>query len=261
MGGTIHVESEFARGSTFSFELDLPAGVSSAFPAKSFESPSRITGYAGKRRKILIADDIPANRTVLVEMLTPLGFLLIEAKDGRVALDLLPTERPDLVLVDIAMPVIDGAQFIQYARQIDAYKELPIIPVSASVGEEEIRRCRALGCDDFLIKPVDYGRLLDGLQRHLTLEWIIEATPDEELPENMQENPPSLSPLPPEEAAQFADLARRGDLHNLMKAAEHLVTIHPGYRPFLDRLRKLCQGFRVRQIRQLIDEHTQPPLP
>jgi len=261
MGGTIHVESEFARGSTFSFELDLPAGVSSAFPAKPFESPSRITGYAGERRKILIADDIPANRTVLLEMLTPLGFLLIEAKDGRVALDLLPKERPDLVLVDIAMPVIDGTQFIQYARQIDAFKELPIIPVSASVGEEEVRRCRELGCDDFLIKPVDYGRLLDGLQRYLALEWIIEAASDVELPEDVQENPTSLSPLPPEEAAQFADLARRGDLHNLMQAAEHLVTVHPGYRFFLDRLRKLCQGFRVRQIRQLIDEHTQPPLP
>jgi signal transduction histidine kinase/DNA-binding NarL/FixJ family response regulator len=263
MGGTIRVESEFAKGSTFFFELDLPASVSTAFPARSSESFSRITGYAGKRRKLFVVDDIPANRNVLVEMLAPLGFLLVEAKDGKVALDLLPKERPDMVLVDIAMPVIDGLQFIQYVRQMEAFKGLAIIPISASVGEEEVRRCRVLGCEDFLIKPVDYGGLLDCLQRQLGIEWLMEAeaAPDEKPPEIVQENDVAPSPLPPEEAAQFADLARRGDLLNLMKAAENFGARHPGHGPFLDRLRKLCQGFRVRQIRQLIDEHTQPPPP
>src|SRR5271167_2464304 len=111
-------------------------------------------------------DDISANRAVLVEMLRPLGFLIVEAGNGRVALDLLPKEKPDVALADLAMPVIDGVQFIQYVRQIDVFKGLPIIPISASVGEEEIRRCRVLGCEDFLIKPVDYRKLLDCLQRH-----------------------------------------------------------------------------------------------
>jgi signal transduction histidine kinase/DNA-binding NarL/FixJ family response regulator len=254
MGGTIEIESEFGKGSTFSFALDLPSGVPCAFLAKASESSTRITGYAGKRRKILVADDIPANRSVLVEMLSPLGFLMVEAKDGRVALDLLPKERPDLVLVDIAMPVLDGLQFTQYARQIKAFQDLPIVPTSASVGEEEIKRCRDLGCVDFLTKPVDYATLLECLRRRLELEWIItEATTPA-----VQETVDSSPLLSPEIAAQFADLARRGDLLGLQKTVEQFVSDNPAYRPFLDRLRKLCEGFRVRQIRQLIEEHTPP---
>jgi signal transduction histidine kinase/DNA-binding NarL/FixJ family response regulator len=257
MGGTITVTSEYGKGSAFSFELDLPASTSTTFVAKALESPSRITGYAGPRRKILVADDIPSNRAIIVEMLTPLDFTVIEATDGRVALDLLPKEKPDLALTDIAMPVIDGVQFIQYVRQMPKFKDLPILPISASVGEEEIRRCRDLGCEDFLSKPVDYALLLDCLRRHLGLEWIEAESEPVEAP--VEESSESLAPpLPAAEAAQFADLARRGDLLNLIKTAEQFVSTQPVYRPFLDRLRKLCERFRVRQIRELIDEHTPP---
>jgi CheY-like chemotaxis protein len=150
--------------------------------------------------------------------------------------------------------VIDGVQFIQYVRQMEAFKDLPIIPISASVGEEEIRRCRDLGCEDFLSKPVDYRRLLDCLQSRLQLEWIEESMPEEIPSEDVAEA--TSPPLPANEAAQFADLARRGDLLNLMKAVDQFVATQPAYRPFLDRLRKLCERFRVRQIRELIDEHT-----
>ncbi|MCE0483469.1 MAG: ATP-binding protein [Methylacidiphilales bacterium] len=254
MGGMIKVESEYGKGSTFSFDLDLPAGRFSEVQARTVESPSRITGYQGERRKILIADDIPSNRTVLVEMLAPLDFKIIEAGDGKVALDLLPKEKPDLVLVDIAMPVIDGLQFIQYSRQIEAFRELPIIPTSASVGDDEIRRCQTLGCSDFLFKPVDYGRLLDCLQKRLNLEWIEGAAHAESASVEAAEAEGSPPILPATEAAQFADLARRGDLLNLVKVAEQFVATQPSYRPFLEKLRKLCDGFRVRQVQQLIEE-------
>jgi len=255
MGGTIVVESDYGRGSAFSFDLVLPTSTSTTFLAKPQEAPLRITGYVGDRKKILVIDDIPGNRAILVEMLEPLGFLLLEAGDGRVALDLLPRERPHLALADIAMPVIDGVQFIQYVRQMGAFKTLPIIPISASVGEEEVKRCRDLGCEDFLIKPVDYRRLLDCLQRHLALEWTEVEADEAPAEESSREVSP---PLPREEAVQLADLARRGDLLNLIKAAEQFVATQPVYRPFLERLRKLCERFRVRQIRELIDEHTPP---
>jgi signal transduction histidine kinase/DNA-binding NarL/FixJ family response regulator len=258
MGGIIQVESEYGKGSIFSFDLDLPASISTKFLAKNSEKPLLITGYQGPRKKILIVDDIPSNRVILVEMLGPLGFQLVEAGDGRVALDLLPKEKPDLVLADIAMPVIDGVQFIQYVRQMPALKDLPIIPISASVGDDEIKRCRDLGCDYFLGKPVDYQRLLESLKTSLNLEWIevdhvIEETPMEE------EAEAKSPPLPPAQAAQFADLARSGDLLNLAKTVEQFVATQPVYRPFFERLRKLCERFRVRQIRELIDEHTPSP--
>jgi signal transduction histidine kinase/DNA-binding NarL/FixJ family response regulator len=257
MGGTITVTSDYGKGSAFSFDLDLPVSNATTFATKAAETPSRITGYVGERRKILVVDDIPSNRAILVEMLTPLGFQIVEAGDGREGLDLIPKERPDLALADIAMPIIDGVQFIQYVRQMASFRSLPILPISASVGEDEIRRCRDLGCEDFLTKPVDYARLLDCLKRNLNLEWIeSETTP---VDSTVEESTESLTPpLPAAEAAQFADLARRGDLLNLIKTAEQFVASQPVYRPFLDRLRKLSERFRVRQIRELIDEHTPP---
>ncbi len=262
MGGTIQVESEFGKGSIFSFELELPASSSSVFAPKVSDKISNITGYEGDRRKIMVVDDIPANRAVLVDMLVPLGFVVTEAKDGQEALNLLSKQKPHLILADIAMPVIDGVQLIQYARQMEAFKELPIVPISASVGEDEVRRCRALGCDDFLTKPVDYGRLLECLQRRLDLKWMeVGGTDEEKLPEDGAESDSTLPPLPVAAAAQFADLARRGDLLNLVKAAEELASSQPDQKPFLDRLRKLCAGFRVRQIRQLIEDHTKPEAP
>jgi signal transduction histidine kinase/CheY-like chemotaxis protein len=259
MGGTIEVDSEPGRGSIFSFELDLPASTGVALP-KAVENTSGITGYAGRRRKILVADDLPGNRAVIIDMLLPLGFIILEAKDGRAALDLLPKERPDLVLTDITMPVIDGVQFIQYTRQMEAFRELPIIPVSASVLEAEVGRCRTLGCADFLTKPVEYGKLLECLQRRLGLEWTgAEGALAEAQPATEDGAEAASPPLPPDEAGQFIDLARRGDLRSLIAAAEKLAEANPAYRPFLARLRKLGEGFRVRQIQQLIEEHTQAP--
>jgi signal transduction histidine kinase/DNA-binding NarL/FixJ family response regulator len=261
MGGVITVTSDFGKGSTFSYELELAPSTQAFTSTADSERPLRITGYAGPRRKILIVDDIPANRAVIVDMLTPLDFIILEADNGRVALDLIPKERPDLALTDIAMPVIDGVQFIQYTRQMAAFKDLPIIPVSASVGEEEIRRCRSLGCVEFLVKPVDYLKLLDCVKRQLHLEWI-ESEDTFGLAEEFTPDTDATSPpLPPAEAAQFADLARQGDLRSLAAAAEKLATENPTYRPFHARLREMCDGFRVRQIRQLIEEHTQPETP
>jgi signal transduction histidine kinase/DNA-binding NarL/FixJ family response regulator len=255
MGGIIGVESDWGRGSIFFFELDLASDA--ALPAPRRADVAGITGYTGPRRKILVADDIAANRAVIVDMLVPLGFLIVQAKDGRDALNLLPKEQPDLALVDIAMPVIDGLQFIQYVRQFAAFQHLPIIPVSASVGEEEIARCRLLGCREFLTKPVDYGRLIESLGSHLGLEWIRAETEIETAPLGSETSLP-VPPLPAAEAEQMAVFARQGDLRGLAAAAEKLAETDPVYAPFVARLNELCDGFRVRQVRQLIEEYTAP---
>jgi signal transduction histidine kinase/DNA-binding NarL/FixJ family response regulator len=258
MGGKIEVESEFNKGSTFWFALDLASRETALLPRIQAAPTAWITGYAGRRRKLLIADDNPVNRGLLVDMLAPLGFDIVEAVDGRQALDLLAKEKPDLALTDISMPVLDGLQFIQYARQIEACRVIPIVPVSASVSEAEIARCRALGCPDFLAKPVEYGRVLDCLRRCLGLEWTGagSAPPAAVEPEAAAVENGHSPPLPADEATHFVDLARRGDLRELAAAAVALGEADPAYAPFVHRLQKLCEGFRVRQIRQLIEEHT-----
>ncbi len=264
MGGVIEVESEYNKGSTFWFELDLAAGSAPAAAPQADTGETPVTGYAGPRRLLLVVDDIPANRAVIADMLAPLGFGIIEAANGREALDKLPHERPDLILTDIAMPVLDGLQLIQYVRQMEAFRDLPIVPFSASVEEPEVERCRSLGCPDFLEKPIDYPLLLSVLRRNLALEWLgpdgapydPEAAAAAQRTAAPSDAPPV--PLPAEAAAELADLARRGDLLHLVAAAERLAAADPRHAPFLDRLREAADGFRMKQIRQIVEEHTPP---
>jgi signal transduction histidine kinase len=127
MGGVLQLDSEEGRGSRFWFELDLPvcnAPTSLALPAR----PPQATGHAGPKRRILIADDVIANRQLLVAMLEPLGFATAEAVDGQDALDQLPTFMPDLVLMDLAMPVRDGLDAIRTLRADARTKTCPSSP-------------------------------------------------------------------------------------------------------------------------------------
>jgi CheY-like chemotaxis protein len=92
MGGELCVESEVGRG-----------------------SPMRhIIGYRGRRRSVLVVDDISSNRAVLIDMLQPLGFTVLEAEDGRLALEVAQQSRPDLILMDRLMPVLSGPEAVQH---------------------------------------------------------------------------------------------------------------------------------------------------
>src|SRR6185503_6634703 len=115
-------------GSTFSFTLDVPV-----LTAQYAQAPaSRITGYGGARRTVLVVDDIAENRAVLRDLLYEVGFNTCEATSGQEAMDTARSRRPDLVLMDIVMPDMSGLEAIRGLRQIGGMERLPIIAVSAS---------------------------------------------------------------------------------------------------------------------------------
>jgi PAS domain S-box-containing protein len=169
MGGDIHVVSEPGRGTTFSFELELqvlrtaPNGPPAA---------RRITGYDGPRRRILIVDDMPANRLVLRDMLRPLGFDIEEAADGKQAVAHALAWCPDLVMMDLEMPVMGGVQAMALMRQTALLRDVRIIAVSATANADAVRVGPGLEADAFLAKPLDRERLLREISTQLRLNWI-----------------------------------------------------------------------------------------
>ncbi|MBT9597500.1 MAG: response regulator [Vitreoscilla sp.] len=169
MGGDIEVDSRPGVGSVFWFELTLPRA---SAVGKALAPPApRAQGYEGPRRCILVADDVAANRLMLSEMLRHLGFDVQEAADGQAALDSIRRAPPDLVLMDVRMPVLDGLQATARLREDPATQMLPVIAVSANASLDDQQRCKAAGADAFLAKPVDRGQLIGLLTQTLQLRW------------------------------------------------------------------------------------------
>ncbi|HYD85247.1 MAG TPA: ATP-binding protein, partial [Opitutus sp.] len=170
MGGELTFETTPGRGSTFSFAVTLEALASGSHDAEPVARPP--IGYRGPRRRLLVVDDVAVNRSVLVELLQPLGFELREAASGAEALALMPEFKPHLVFLDLRMPGMDGLELTRRLRALPVSGE-PLVLVAMSASVLSFNRDSALeaGCDDFLPKPFREPDLIAKLSMHLRIEW------------------------------------------------------------------------------------------
>ncbi len=175
MGGELRLQSEEGRGSTFWFDLPLTPTLASPMPQRAI---ARVTGYEGPRRKVLIADDVEANRHVLVELLRPLGFDTIEATDGQEAIQAWQEHRPELVLMDQAMPLMDGLSATRHLRQVLQAQDTVIVILTAHASAEHQATALAAGANAFLPKPFEWTELLGLIAQHLSLTWRQASFPD-----------------------------------------------------------------------------------
>ncbi|MDM8532129.1 response regulator [Anaerolineales bacterium HSG25] len=129
-----------------------------------------VIGYKGARRKALVVDDKDYNRSVLVSMLEPLGFEIIIAKNGQEAIEQTKTHQPDMVLMDMIMPIMTGFEATQIIRETPSLQKTVIIGASASAFEKDKERVRLAGCDAFLAKPLRTTELCT-IVRGLRLWW------------------------------------------------------------------------------------------
>lgn len=173
MGGELHLKSEIGAGSLFWFELTLPLAEASdkcaAVPVV------RAVGYEGPRRRILVVDDVAANREMLTELLGALGFETQDAVHGQEALDKVLSTPPDLVLMDLAMPVMDGLEATRRIRETEVGKTLPVIALSANASHTHRDQAMEAGATMFMSKPFDNAVLLGNLGRCLSLTWVSQA--------------------------------------------------------------------------------------
>jgi adenylate cyclase len=109
--------------------------------------------------RILVVDDIPENRRLLEAVLAPRGYEVVTASDGLAALEVVESEQPDLILLDVMMPGLDGYSVCRRLRENEDTAVLPVIMVTSSLSEEKTRAIEA-GADDFIPKPFDHDELL-----------------------------------------------------------------------------------------------------
>jgi CheY-like chemotaxis protein len=175
MGGDLIVESTLGQGSTFSFTIQTCAVVLEDVPKPA---PSRqVIGLeAGQRPyRILIAEDKRDNRRMLVELLTAVGFEVREAVNGQGAIDFWRNWSPDLIWMDIRMPVMNGFEATQ---QIKAAGGPPIIALTGSAFEEDRLTALAIGFDDFVRKPIRLSVIFEKMAEHLGVRYIYADEPE-----------------------------------------------------------------------------------
>lgn len=252
MGGKLYVESRPGWGSRFWFEVPLPAACCDTPPVTA--TARRVTGYEGPRRRVLAVDDNAANRTVMVEMLTPLGFELAEAADGETAVALAAEFKPDLVLMDLRLPgKLDGLAATRALRAREGGAALRILAVSASAYDIDRRECFAAGCDDFLAKPFREEELWTTLERLLGLTWHF-AEPEE----TRSPFPLVLTPPPEAEAGALYELAQKGDVVGIRARAQALAALDARYAPFAQSVLDLAARFKMKAIRQFVARYLPP---
>ncbi len=277
MGSQIQVESQPGQGSTFWLDLTLPVRLEQS---EIQQQPERtIIGYTGQPRTILVVDDNPQNRSFLVQVLEPLGFEVAEADTGLDAVTQAELLQPDLILMDLVMPEMNGFEATQAIRDIfskvkignstvelaESKKEEVssqdpvIIAVSASAFDADREKSLQVGCGSFLPKPIKIDQLFTLIEQTLKLNWVFEEETDEK--EQMIDetatlvSSPQIIPPPRAELEILLDLAKRGRIRHIQERATYLTELDEKFIPFAHKLQQLAGSFQEMAILTLIQQY------
>ncbi|MFB2839002.1 PAS domain S-box protein [Floridanema evergladense] len=172
MGGDITVRSQLGQGTTFTFYIFARLV---SHPQQKVLSPTKkIIGLEPNQPtyRILIVEDLKENRQLVVKLLTPFKFEIREAENGQEAITIWENWRPDLIWMDMQMPIMDGYETTKYIKSHSPGKDTVIIALTASAFQEQQSEILKAGCDDFLPKPFREEILLEKMAKHLGLRYV-----------------------------------------------------------------------------------------
>jgi signal transduction histidine kinase/CheY-like chemotaxis protein/Asp-tRNA(Asn)/Glu-tRNA(Gln) amidotransferase C subunit len=252
MGGDLQVESVLGEGSTFWMALDLP--VASHLSELETVETKKIIAYKNLPNKprltILVIDDNYENRLIIKELLEPLGLNVVEAVNGKEGLEKTKELCPNLIIMDLIMPEMDGFDSTRQIRKIPQFKEIPIIAASASVFEHHRKESFNAGCNNFIAKPIYDNELLNLISKYLHLEAIYEETVESVTTEE-ETNSEELSLLPTEQAKILLNLAMIGDIEGIFEFVEQLKQLDKQLVPVATRICELANQFDNEKICEL----------
>jgi len=237
MGGEMSVSSTVGEGTLFRIRLFLP-GARGAAVAQEVTRAARV-GYRGPRRRILVVDNEEVDRALLASVLEPLGFELLQAASGHQCLEIVSAFRPDAVLMDLAMPGIDGWATIR-AMRAQRLTDAPVAIVSGNAFDKELDNDVGVRPEDFVLKPVRVNELLDWLGARLGLDWIESAT-EQPAPAVMPHWVlPSLAQL-----NGLQELVALGYLRGIQRKLDEIEGENAAHGSFVAHLRGLARNFQL----------------
>ena len=230
MGGDISVASELGKGTVFRFEIPVAAGA--AKPAGELRDDRRVAGLAPGQApfRVLVADDQDTNRGWLSALLESVGFEVREARNGREALESWQTWRPELILMDMRMPLMDGYEATRQIRSAPGGNSTVIIAVTASTLDERMPAMMNVGVDDLVCKPFKEGHLFDKIRTHLDVRYRYDESEEvtkTQSGESVSSTAVSLAGLPAELLAGMRQAILGCDMDGFLQFLPQVAELYP----------------------------------
>ncbi|MBN3962604.1 CHASE2 domain-containing protein [Nostoc sp. NMS8] len=265
MGSEIQVQSHLGEGSLFWLDLtvSVPLDAYDGLGINNWQekamsttgnayapTPQKIIGIRGSAPQILIVDDDRNHCSILTSLLEEIGCQTLEATDGKHGLQMAIEHNPDVILLDLAMPNMDGFELMVHLQENLQTRSIPIIVSSASVFEENRQRSLAAGATAFLPKPLQIDELLDRLRSLLKVEWIYAQSLSQPKSEQITD---SEWVLPSQEVLQqLYHLAMMGDISAIEEMLKELIEQNTQLAPFAAELSRLTANFQTGKIRKFL---------
>ena len=254
MGGDIVVTSAVGRGTTFKFNIEATLADSGDVDSQKPKRRAIALAPNQPRYRLLVVDDNPINCQLLIKLLVPFGFDVKEAANGSEAVDIYTEWQPDLIFMDMRMPVMDGYEATRRIKVAAGEKPCPVLAVTASVLEEDKALVLEAGCDDFIRKPFKDGELFEAIARYLGAEFIYEEPGETARSEVEPLTAEALAALPSELLTTLEDRLLTLDQEELKETIDAIAT----HSPLVARqLERLVNGFAYEAIFNLIEESKQ----
>jgi len=256
MGGDIVVTSEVGRGTTFKFHIECQLSKANNIKKPAHEKMVIALAPDQPRYRILIVDDKWSSRQLLIKLLNPLGFELMEAENGQKAVEVWNEWQPHLIWMDMRMPVMDGYEAVQQIREHTKGQATAIIALTASVLEEERAVILDAGCDDFLRKPFKEGDIFELMHKHIGVKYVYEDTgnsdeseADEEI--KLEDLKSEIIQLPSDLSAKLQEAVDTADLPAILPIIE---IIGESNKPLANTITKLVHGFRFDTLQEVFED-------
>jgi signal transduction histidine kinase/DNA-binding NarL/FixJ family response regulator len=253
MGGDMELTSTPGEGTIFKMRLYLPTvRVDEVVTSVSVKMP---IGFVGTRYKILVVDNEPLDRELVVNVLTPLGFEVKEAASGLDCLQQYQTFKPDIIFMDLAMPEMNGWEAIHVIRNVHK-SNVHIGIISANAFDRNLDNNSIIPAEDFLVKPLSLLDLINWIGERLRIEWTYE-----QLTETNNRAANTAYKLPSKERLEsLLNLLNIGYMAGVRNLIDEIERKDEANDAFIDKVRKMSEEFKLEDLKRFIENQLKKQL-
>lgn len=255
MGSDLHVSSKIDKGSCFYFTLKLPPSKGKPEAARQV-SKTEVLRISGEQHiKALVADDNPDNRAVLNHLLKNIGVDVIEAENGLIALEKTREHLPDIIFMDIRMPVMDGREAITKIVEEFGRDRFKIVAITASVMQHDREQFMKLGSHKVVLKPFQINDIFDCLKNLLNIDYVYSEAPQKNIePKMLHDMDYSKIHVPKDLHHSLKEAAKLHHVTGIRQSLPLLVELGEEGKKLVDNLNLCLKNYDMKKILSILDQ-------